>query len=66
MLNCFEDGIEVIFELLLEIGVISKLNDGVKVFVSGVVEKKLIVKVYKFFLSVKEVIEVVGGLVEVI
>lgn len=40
-LNRFEDGTEVTPELLLETGVISKLNDGVKVLASGAVEKKL-------------------------
>lgn len=39
-LNRFEDGTEVTPELLLETGVISKLNDGVKVLASGAVEKK--------------------------
>ena len=38
-LNRFEDGTEVTPELLLETGVISKLNDGVKVLASGAVEK---------------------------
>lgn len=40
-LNRFEDGTEVTPELLLETGVISKLNDGVKILASGAVEKKL-------------------------
>lgn len=48
-LNRFEDGTEVTPELLLETGVISKLNDGVKVLASGAVEKKLTVKAHKFF-----------------
>ncbi len=39
-LNRFEDGTEVTPELLLETGVISKLNDGVKILASGAVEKK--------------------------
>ncbi|MGQ0416595.1 50S ribosomal protein L15, partial [Bacillus sp. HC-TM] len=47
-LNRFEDGTEVTPELLLETGVISKLNDGVKVLASGAVEKKLTVKAHKF------------------
>lgn len=40
-LNRFEDGTEVTPELLLETGVISKLNDGVKILASGAVEKKI-------------------------
>lgn len=65
-LNRFEDGIEVTPELLLETGVISKLNDGVKVLASGAVEKKLTVKAHKFSSSAKEAIEAAGGSVEVI
>ncbi|MDM5152952.1 50S ribosomal protein L15 [Bacillus sp. DX1.1] len=65
-LNRFEDGTEVTPELLLETGVISKLNDGVKILASGAVEKKLTVKAHKFSSSAKEAIEAVGGTVEVI
>ncbi|MDI6679667.1 50S ribosomal protein L15 [Bacillus wiedmannii] len=65
-LNRFEDGTEVTPELLLETGVISKLNDGVKILASGAVEKKLTVKAHKFSSSAKEAIEVAGGSVEVI
>lgn len=64
-LNRFEDGTEVTPELLLETGVISKLNDGVKVLASGAVEK-LTVKAHKFSSSAKEAIEAAGGSVEVI
>ncbi|HDR7312443.1 TPA: 50S ribosomal protein L15 [Bacillus cytotoxicus] len=65
-LNRFEDGTEVTPELLLETGVISKLNDGVKVLASGAVEKKLTVNAHKFSSSAKEAIEAAGGTVEVI
>lgn len=65
-LNRFEDGTEVTPELLLETGVISKLNDGVKILASGAVEKKLTVKAHKFSSSAKEAIEAIGGSVEVI
>ncbi|PGR93810.1 50S ribosomal protein L15 [Bacillus pseudomycoides] len=65
-LNRFEDGTEVTPELLLETGVISKLNDGVKVLASGAVEKKLTVKAHKFSSSAKEAIVAAGGSVEVI
>lgn len=60
-LNRFEDGTEVTPELLLETGVISKLNDGVKILASGAVEKKLTVKAHKFSSSAKEAIEAAGG-----
>lgn len=52
-LNRFEDGTEVTPELLLETGVISKLNDGVKILASGAVEKKLTVKAHKFSSSAR-------------
>ncbi|MDC2867223.1 MULTISPECIES: 50S ribosomal protein L15 [unclassified Bacillus (in: firmicutes)] len=65
-LNRFEDGTEVTPELLLETGVISKLNDGVKILANGAVEKKLTVKAHKFSSSAKEAIETAGGTVEVI
>ncbi|WP_212955594.1 50S ribosomal protein L15 [Bacillus sanguinis] len=65
-LNRFEDGTEVTPELLLETGVISKLNDGVNILASGAVEKKLTVKAHKFSSSAKEAIEAAGGSVEVI
>ncbi|PFJ12908.1 50S ribosomal protein L15 [Bacillus cereus] len=65
-LNRFEDGTEVTPELLLETGVISKLNDGVKILASGAVEKKLTVKAHKFSSTAKEAIEAAGGSVEVI
>lgn len=61
-LNRFEDGTEVTPELLLETGVISKLNDGVKILASGAVEKKLTVKAHKFSSSAKEAIEAAGGI----
>lgn len=65
-LNRFEDGTEVTPELLLETGVISKLNDGVKILASGAVEKKLTVKAHKFSSSAKEAIEAAERVVEVI
>ncbi|MEQ6376636.1 50S ribosomal protein L15 [Bacillaceae bacterium S4-13-58] len=65
-LNRFEDGTEVTPELLLEQGVISKLQAGIKVLGKGNLEKKLTVKAHKFSASAKEAIEVAGGQTEVI
>lgn len=65
-LNRFEDGIEVTPELLLETGVISKLNAGVKVLGNGKLQKKLTVKAHKFSASAKEAIEAAGGKTEVV
>ncbi|WP_243292402.1 50S ribosomal protein L15 [Bacillus sp. FJAT-47783] len=65
-LNRFEDGTEVTPELLLETGVVSKLNAGIKILGDGKLEKKLTVKANKFSTSAKEAIEAAGGTAEVI
>ncbi|WP_238810443.1 50S ribosomal protein L15 [Bacillus velezensis] len=65
-LNDFAEGTEVTPELLLETGVISKLNAGVKILGSGKLEKKLTVKANKFSASAKEAVEAAGGTAEVI
>jgi large subunit ribosomal protein L15 len=65
-LNRFEEGTEVTPELLLEAGVISKLQSGLKVLGSGKLEVKLTVKAHKFSASAKEAIEAAGGKTEVI
>ncbi|KGP72472.1 50S ribosomal protein L15 [Pontibacillus yanchengensis] len=65
-LNRFEDGTEVTPELLLETGVVSKLESGVKILGKGNIVKKLNVKAHKFSASAKEAIEAAGGQTEVI
>ena len=65
-LNRFEDGTEVTAELLLETGVISKLNNGVKVLANGTLEKKLTVKATKFSSAAVAAFEAAGGKTEVI
>lgn len=65
-LNRFENGTEVTPELLLETGVVSKLNSGVKVLGNGKLEKNLTVKAHKFSASAKEAIEAAGGKTEVV
>lgn len=65
-LNGFAEGTEVTPELLLETGVISKLNAGVKILGNGKLEKKLTVKANKFSASAKEAVEAAGGTAEVI
>jgi large subunit ribosomal protein L15 len=62
----FEEGTAVTPELLLEAGVVSKLNDGIKVLGNGKLEVKLTVKAHKFSVSAKEAIEAAGGKTEVI
>lgn len=65
-LNIFEDGTEVTIEVLLERGIIGKVNDGVKILGNGELTKKLTVKVNKFSKVAAEKIEAAGGKVEVI
>ncbi|MFL0249180.1 50S ribosomal protein L15 [Clostridium neuense] len=65
-LNIFEDNTEVTIELLLEKGVISKVNDGVKILGNGELKKKLTVKVNKFSKAAAEKIEAAGGRAEVV
>ncbi len=64
-LNVFEDGSTVTAEALLEMGLIKKAMDGVKVLGGGELQKKLTVSVAKVTASAKEKIEAIGGKVEV-
>lgn len=66
VLNRFEEGTEVTPELLLEEGVVSKLNEGIKILGNGAIEKKLTVKAHKFSAQAKAAIESAGGQTEVI
>ncbi|SHK20224.1 50S ribosomal protein L15 [Desulforamulus aeronauticus] len=65
-LNVFEPGTEVTPELLLEVGVIKKIGDGVKILGDGALEKALTVKVHAFSKSAAEKIAAAGGKAEVI
>lgn len=65
-LNAFDDNTEVTPELLIEVGMIKKFNDGIKVLGNGELNKKLVVKAQKFSKSAVEKIEAAGGKVEVI
>ncbi|MDN4527181.1 50S ribosomal protein L15 [Fictibacillus fluitans] len=62
----FEEGTEVTPELLIETGVVSKENSGIKVLGNGTLGVKLTVKAHKFSASAKEAIESAGGKTEVI
>ena len=64
-LNVFEDGAVVTNEALVEMGLIKKVLDGVKVLGGGELTKKLTVSVDKVTESAKEKIEAIGGKVEV-
>ena len=65
-LNKFEDGATVNVCDLLEKGIISKCEYGVKVLGNGELTKKLTVQASAFSASAKEKIEAAGGKAEVI
>lgn len=66
-LEAFEDGDVVTAELLLEKGILSKIEPyGLKVLGNGELTKKVTVKAAKFSKSAVEKIEKIGGKVEVL
>ncbi len=65
-LEQLEDNTEVTLESLLELGVVKKQLDGLKVLGQGNLTKKLVVKANKFSESAKTAIEKAGGKAEVI
>ena len=65
-LEKFEDGAVVDAEALLEKGILSKCEYGVKILGNGSITKKLTVQASAFSASAKEKIEAAGGKAEVI
>jgi len=65
-LNRFPDGAEVGVGELLESGVLSKCEYGVKILGNGAITKKLTVKAAAFSESAKQKIEAAGGKAEVV
>ena len=65
-LEKFEDGAAVDAKALLEKGILSKCQYGVKILGKGSISKKLTVRASAFSASAKEKIEAVGGKVEVV
>ena len=65
-LNVFEDGAVVDAKALLEKGILSKCEYGVKILGNGQLTKKLTVQASAFSASAKEKIEAAGGKAEVI
>lgn len=65
-LERFEDGATVTVKELLEAGVLSKCEYGVKILGNGNLSKKLTVQVNAFSASAKEKIEAAGGKAEVV
>ncbi len=65
-LNAFEANTVVTPELLIEVGMVKKFNDGIKVLGDGELNVGLTVKANKFTQSAIEKIEAAGGKAEVI
>ena len=66
VLEKFEDGAVVDAKALLEKGILSKCEYGVKILGNGSLTKKLTVQASAFSASAKEKIEAAGGKVEVV
>ena len=66
VLDKFEDGAVVDAKALLEKGILSKCEFGVKILGNGSITKKLTVQASAFSASAKEKIEAAGGKVEVV
>ncbi|MGN0552247.1 MAG: 50S ribosomal protein L15 [Oscillospiraceae bacterium] len=64
-LEIFKEGTEVDAELLLASGLVSKIDNGVKILGNGELTKNLTVKADAFSASAKEKIEKAGGKAEV-
>lgn len=65
-LNVFDAGTEVTPEVLLQAGLVKRINDGIKVLANGNIEKALNVKAHGFSKAAAEKIEAAGGKAEVI
>ena len=65
-LERFEEGTVVTKELLIEVGLVKKELDGIKILGNGNLTKKLTVKADKFSSTAKAKIEDIGGTTEVI
>ena len=65
-LNRFDDGAVIDLNALMESGVVSKANEGLKVLGRGEITKKLTVKASIFSATAKSKIEAAGGKAEVI
>ncbi len=62
----FEDGAEITEQILMEKGIVKKLNDGVKILGNGELTKKFNIKVSGFSAGAKEKVEAAGGSCEVV
>lgn len=62
----FQENDEVTPEILMKLGIVKKMRDGIKVLGNGELSKPLVVKAHAFSKKAIEKIETVGGKVEVI
>lgn len=65
-LEVFDDGATVGPVELIEMGIIKKIGDGIKIMGDGELNRKLTVQANKFTATAKEKIEAAGGKAEVI
>ena len=65
-LDVFEDGATVGPVELIEMGIIKKIGDGIKIMGDGELNRKLTVQANKFTATAKEKIEAAGGKADVI
>lgn len=65
-LEVFDDGATVTPVELIEMGIIKKIGDGIKIMGDGELNRKLTVQANKFTATAKEKIEAAGGKAEVI
>ncbi len=65
-LNRFDENTVVTPELLIEAGLIKKINDGIKILGTGQLDTKLAVHAHSFSKGAEDKIKAAGGSVEVI
>jgi len=65
-LNIFENGMEITPEVLIQVGLVKNVLDGVKILGEGDLEKQLTIKAHKASKQAIEKISAKGGRVEVI
>lgn len=63
-LNDFEDGSVIDLLSLLEMGIVKKGLDGLKILADGHLERSLIVKAHRFSSAAKDKITAAGGTIE--
>ena len=65
-LEAFEAGTIITPEVLMQRGIVKKLNDGLKVLANGKLTKALTVRAHKFSAKAQEILAGLGGKAEVL